>query len=167
MTTPCCPMTFPPARREESCLRGSSLPQTGLRLQAPVSPSAPVNDWFLSSQGLCECPAGGTETRLLHVCWHGNHPRQQASVQSLCQVRAPFQSASDATALSLFDLLSLSPSLCFSCWHQGGKRSRRVRGPQIQQQPVCLHLHLGPQHRPEGTLVSRVAQIQKKPVPGN
>lgn len=63
-----------------------------------------------------------------------------------------------------------SLSLC-SCWHQGRKRSRRVCGPQVQQQPVCVHLHLGPQHRPEGTLVSwpsaeltvsRATQIQEK-----
>lgn len=69
-------------------------------------------------------------------------------MQSLRQVRARFRSGSDGTAVCVFDLLSLC-----SCWHQGRKRSRRVCGPQIQQQPVCLHLHLGPQHRPEGTLV--------------
>lgn len=33
---------------------------------------------------------------------------------------------------------------------QRRERSGRICGPQIQQQPVRLHLHLGPEHRLEG-----------------
>lgn len=45
-----------------------------------------LSDWFFLLQGLCQCSAGGTETRLLPVCWHGNRPRSKTSLRSLRQV---------------------------------------------------------------------------------
>lgn len=97
---------------------------------------------------------------MLPVRRHGNGPRVQASERPLRQVSlqsgflSPIwfiavrcQSPNGSVVLHLRIFLFLCDRYR---WPQGGKRSGRIRGPEVQQQPVRLHLHLGSQHRLKG-----------------
>lgn len=151
MTTPWCRMTSPRERREESCLPGSSVQPTRLcivpSLPSPQSLTAfsPLRDFVnvrrVERKRECYMSAGMATD-------HDSKPPCGRFVRS--------EHISSRSAMRRRRFRSVTFSLC-SRPHQGRKRTRGVCGPQVQHESVCLHLHLGPQHGPEGTLMSAAA----------